>query len=312
GARRPSSCRPGIRSRCLHGGRRDRARQHLQQHLRLRRDHGQRLGAVRPAGTGDGHGRAAGHVHGSGNGQHQAGVRALAGRPPAGAALNTITKRIRMQNELAIPRRFIVLTTQRTGSSWLMDRINSVPGGEGHMELFYHSPRREPPRAGCNDYPRFVEIGARFGRRPRAVFDYLDRLYSRPGAVGFKLTYSQMRPYAETLAYILRRRLLIVHLVRRNHLDVVLSECLARKTGRFHATAEEGYRQKGVLEVDAADVARRVRRLDRKNRAFSAMLRMLPNPVHEVGYEELCTSDAPFRSEEHTSELQSRENIVCR
>src|SRR5690606_17847070 len=108
------------------------------------------------------------------------------------------------------------------------------------------------------------------------------------------LMYSQMRQYPETLAYILRRRLLIVHLVRRNHLDVVLSECLARKTGRFHATAEEGYRQKGVLEVDAADVARRVRRLDRKNRAFSAMLRMLPNPVHEVGYEELCTSDAPF------------------
>lgn len=199
-----------------------------------------------------------------------------------------------MNDDAQIHRRFIVLTTQRTGSSWLMDRINSVPGGEGHMELFYHLPRREPPRAGCNDYPRFVEIGTRFGRRPRAVFDYLDRLYSRPGAVGFKLMYSQLRQYPETLAYIVRRRLHIVHLRRRNHLDVVLSECLARKTGRFHATTGEGYQQKGVIEVDAADVAKRVRRLDRKHKAMSTLLRLLPNPVFEVAYEDLCESGASF------------------
>ena len=193
-------------------------------------------------------------------------------------------------------RSFVVLATQRTGSGWVMDRVNNIRGAQGHMELFYPDIRRKPPRAGCNDYGRFVETGRQFasGRRPRAVFAYLDGLYARPGTVGFKLMYSQLRQYPEILLYLLRHRLSVVHLVRENHLDVLISEELARVTGTAHATVEEGVQDASVVELDPDIVAERVQRLGMKQQFFRRLLRVLPVPVHEISYEALLASDAAF------------------
>lgn len=201
-----------------------------------------------------------------------------------------------MHSMNATPRHFVVVAPARSGSSWLMDRINSVPDAQGHMELFYHLPRRAPPRAGCNDYPRFVEKPRRrsLAGRPGAVFAYLDGLYARSGAVGFKLMYPHIRQYPETLLYLAWRRIAVIHLVRNNHLDVILSGYLAGKTGRFHATAEEHFEQKEVIALDPANVAAGVRWLDRKQRAVRGLLRALPNPVHEVSYEALCHDNNAF------------------
>ncbi|HEX7046977.1 MAG TPA: hypothetical protein VF275_05350 [Gammaproteobacteria bacterium] len=160
------------------------------------------------------------------------------------------------------------------------------------MELFYHSPRRAPPRAGCNDYPRFVE--ARGGIRPLSVFRYLDGLYARPGAIGFKLMYPHIREYPEILLYALRHRISMIHLVRNNHLDVILSEHLAGKSGRYHAVKEERFEQKEVVSLDPATVAKDVRWLDRKQQIVRGMLRTLPVPVHEVSYESLCHDNSAF------------------
>lgn len=195
-------------------------------------------------------------------------------------------------------RNFIVLTTQRTGSSWLMDRLNKLPGAEGHMELFYHEPRREPARAGRNDYPRFVEsrdAEAR-GRRPFAVFRYLDGLYGRHAAAGFKLMYSQLREYPEILLYVMLRRLPIIHLVRNNHLDVLVSEELARVTGRSHDTAREagGRREEVRVTLDPQAVVAGIRRLARKQRLMRVTLRLIPNSVHEIAYESLCDDPSRF------------------
>lgn len=192
---------------------------------------------------------------------------------------------------------FIVLTAQRTGSSWLMDRLDNSPEVEGHMELFYHLERREPPRAGCNDYPRFVECRESHasGARPMAVFRYLDRLYARRHAVGFKLMYSQLREYPEILAWLMWRRLPIVHLLRANHLDVVISERLAEVTGTSHATVKEGtHGQPNQLHLDPMATVRRIRRLERKQRAMRRLLGLLPNPCLEVTYEALCDRPATF------------------
>lgn len=192
--------------------------------------------------------------------------------------------------------KFMLVAPTRSGSSWLMDRINSVPGVEGHMELFYHLPRREPPRAGCNDYPRFVETrqDLRRSSRPAAIFRYLDRLYARPGAIGFKLMYPHVREYPELLFYMLARRIPVVHLVRNNHLDVIVSEAIAGRTGRFHAVREEGFEQKEVVSLDPATIGRRVRWLDRKQKVMRRLLRIFAPGVHEVSYEALCHENSAF------------------
>lgn len=165
------------------------------------------------------------------------------------------------------------------------------------MELFYFDVRREPPRAGTNDYPRFVESRdshAR-GRRPFAVFRYLEEFYSRRHAVGFKLMYSQLREYPEIFPWLVWHRLPIVHLVRANHLDVVISERLADATGRSHATVEEGTSTKPVrLHLDPAYVVRKIRSLERKQRAMHRLFQALPNPLLEVTYETLCNEPQGF------------------
>lgn len=193
-------------------------------------------------------------------------------------------------------RNFIVLTTQRTGSSWLMDRLNNSPEVEGHMELFYLEARREPPRAGCNDYPRFVESrgSQAHGIRPAATFRYLDALYARRIAVGFKLMYSQLREYPEILAWIAWKRLPVVHLLRANHLDVVISERLASAIGTSHTTVDEGSARPVRLRLDPADTVTRVRRLERKQRAMRGLLRALPNPCMEITYERLLEDGHGF------------------
>lgn len=195
-------------------------------------------------------------------------------------------------------RNFIVVSTQRTGSSWLMGRINSVTGAQGHLELFYDDIRRAPARAGRNDYPRFFEIGDTFPGRTRVarIFAYLDKFYSRPGAVGFKVMYSQLRQYPEVLLYIAVRRLAVVHLVRRNDLDVILSGELAKATKTFHATLDENPQEAPAVALDAQAVVNRIGRLEKKRSIMRQLLRILPAPVHEVSYEELNARNEAFLS----------------
>lgn len=193
-------------------------------------------------------------------------------------------------------QKFIVLTSQRTGSSWFLDSLNSLPGVQGHMELFYHDIRREPPRGGCNNLDRFVEIGSRFyrGVRPFAVFAYLNALYRRPACVGFKLMYSQLRHYPEILAYLIVHRLKVIHLVRDNPLDVLISEATAVATGHSHATREEGRGQSVKVNLDVETLPARINRLQRKQSLIRQLLRLLPNPILEVHYESLCRDSHEF------------------
>jgi LPS sulfotransferase NodH len=186
---------------------------------------------------------------------------------------------------------FLVLTTQRTGSSWLMDRLSRIPGVEGHMELFYHDIRRAPPRAGSNDVPRFVEsrLATASGRRPGAVWRYLDSLYSRPGRVGFKLMYSQLRQYPEILPYLIVRHMPIVHLVRNNSLDVVISEQLANVTGESHRTRNDPT-VPATIRLPLDSLVTRIRQLERHKRWIRMLLSLLPNPGMEISYERLCSS----------------------
>lgn len=192
---------------------------------------------------------------------------------------------------------FLVLTTQRTGSTWLMDRLNNSPEVEGHVELFYYDVRREPPRAGCNSFPRYVEMmrDEKLGGRPFSVWRYLDRFYSRKKATGFKLMYSQLRVYPEILPWLAWHRIPIVNLVRENHFDIVISETLAASVGSSHATVDE-YDENAIvrLYMDPQVTVKKVRWLERKQRIARQILRSLPNPRIEVTYEKLCADDRAF------------------
>ena len=188
-------------------------------------------------------------------------------------------------------RRFVVITSARTGSSWLMDVLNGHDGVEGHQELFLRQMRLTPATAGCNDYPRFIEVhGMPRLTRPHRVFLYLERLYRRPGTIGFKLMYSHLRQQPEILAYLALRRVRIVHLVRRNHLDVIVSEELAKLTGTSHAVSGQKLDIPAV-SLDAATLVVRITSLERNVAQARRIIRLSGCAAIEVSYEALLDGD---------------------
>lgn len=191
------------------------------------------------------------------------------------------------------PRNFVVLTTQGAGGSWLMEKINNIRGVQGHMELFYNDFRRAPARAGCNDFPRFVEIGSRFGHgcRPDSLFGYLDQFYSRPAASGFKLMYSQLREYPEILLYLVTRRLAVLHLVSNNPRESKTEQKLSPHMQHFN-TDIDFTRHVPVIETQA--MTARIRRRERKQSVMGKVLKVLPVPVLELSYEELRSGPSAF------------------
>lgn len=193
--------------------------------------------------------------------------------------------------------RFVVLTTQRNGSTWVMSVLNSLDGVSGQGELFLPRPRVSERRWDSDfAYPRYVESRDQIGRlRPFSVFRYLDRFYAAAaGAAGFKLMYSQVKSYPETLLYVVRHRIPTIHLVRQNHLDVLISFALKREIGRAHILAE-GDRPTDVrVDLPIDTLVDDLNRLRRKHDIARRLLRVLRVRHLQVSYESLAADPSRF------------------
>lgn len=191
---------------------------------------------------------------------------------------------------------FVILTGGRTGSTWVMSSLNSHPQVACYGELFHTGTHtlRTPPR-GRQDHPYFDTFmreggaGANPVDRARLWWRYLDELYGpREGvaATGFKLLYLQARAHPWLLAALAARRVLAVHLIRDNPLDIIVSQDMVRARGAFHAAAgDEVETHRVTLDTDTLE--RRVRREELKIRAGRSALRAALLPVHELRYDDL-------------------------
>lgn len=184
---------------------------------------------------------------------------------------------------------FVVLTSPRSGSGWLIDLLNSHPAIVAHAELF-HTERRTAPDYGARHLPYF-EAYLWPRRRFRVVHQvaYLAKLYAaRPGAqaLGFKLTYVQAAANPLLLPLLSLRRVRAVHLIRSNHLAAAISWKVARETGIYHVRRAEPAQGDPVL----LDVAGLRAELEERELAVARARRQLERlrlPRLEIGYEEL-------------------------
>jgi hypothetical protein len=176
-----------------------------------------------------------------------------------------------------------------------MSLLDSHEDLEAHGELFLGHARLEPAIATRSDYPRFVEMhGSQSSLRPGRVVGYLDGLYGRSAcAIGFKLMYTQLRAFPEILAYLAWRRVRILHLVRRNHLDVILAEELASLTGTSHATAGQAQEFPKVI-LNASTLVDRLQRLRRRLAPARTIVRLSTCLSLEISYEALTDSEQEF------------------
>lgn len=198
---------------------------------------------------------------------------------------------------------FVLWSTWRSGTSWLMERLNNHPAIGTYGEIL----RVLPPSAitpsgwlpGSQDRPFYATFLRERGwdqsvlRRQIHLFHYLDYVYSpRRGlrAIGFKLMYDQARPYPHVFAYFRRHNVRVLHLVRENLLDLILS----RKANAFRKRANVWSSDERELirpSLETGTLVGELTRLEWEQRIARLAVRILRLSVHEVSYEELLAND---------------------
>lgn len=186
---------------------------------------------------------------------------------------------------------FMIFATQRTGSNWLMSMLDHHPAIASYDELL----DGDGSDWGRQDLEFFKPYCAHHRRRDyrlgraRWLFRYLNVLYSpRPGmeAVGMKLMYNQLWHNASILAYIVRHRVRIVHLVRMNRLDILLSEETAEARQRYHAWQDDVV-ETPTVNLDPKRVISWLRILEFRVTIARCILALLPIRHFDVSYEQL-------------------------
>jgi LPS sulfotransferase NodH len=189
---------------------------------------------------------------------------------------------------------FMIFATQRTGSNWLMTMLDSHPAIASYDELLEGT----GSDWGRPDVEFFDPYYARHRKRDhplaraRWLFRYLNKLYSpRQGteAIGMKLMYNELWYNPLVLIYMMRRRVRVVHLVRMNHLDILLSEETARARQQFHAWKGDVIEMPTVT-LDPKKVISRLKTLEYCVKIARCILALLPIKHFDVTYEDLSAN----------------------
>lgn len=185
--------------------------------------------------------------------------------------------------------RFVLLSTQRTGSTWLVSLLDSHPQIRMYGELFHNT--SDPLPYGQQDFRRFAEFrgegktGAQ-RRRPFVTAHYLSELFGREGAeaVGFKLMYNQVARLPEVVALLRLQRARVLHLIRENLLDVVVSRETMLRRGVAHVSEQLPATETQVT-LDVIKLQRTLARLDSQVAIFRRIARAIDRSSYELSYE---------------------------
>jgi LPS sulfotransferase NodH len=215
--------------------------------------------------------------------------------------------------------RFVLLSTQRSGSTWVIDTLNSHPAVTAYGELFLQNGQGSPPWGGRDMvfYETFLKQKRDEMNRPQRLnqfLQYLETVYStRNGneATGFKLMYGQQGAHGDLYPYIVLNRISVVHLIRRNYLDIILSKEAAVARDLFHAHIGEEV-QHVKVHLNAGDLLNRLRQQERDVEKARERFSRFALPYMEVYYEDLISGNQGFglmldflRVKQRTAELVS-------
>ncbi len=202
---------------------------------------------------------------------------------------------------------FVIVTSGRSGSSWLMEMLNSHPAAGGYGELLSTRYKTEFPetRAALYGDPGGIPFFGAYLERARTVnpltvpywgTKYMNRLYARREnfqAIGFRARYGHLRvrwgalpTSVWLLPYMAARRVRVVHLLRRNGLDFLVSRAAAIASGLRHAREDEDVPQPRV-SLDTVNLVHQLQAQEAHERLVRRAIALFRLPVLEIGYEEL-------------------------
>ena len=204
---------------------------------------------------------------------------------------------------------FLLLASYRSGSTWLVDVLNHVEGTAAFGELFAVPEKQAGTEELTRDqalkttryldetiraYPLYYQNSIKRGLRPFSTFSYLDAFYEREVMSGFKLMYTQLAYHPEIWAYVRLKGISVLHLVRKNHLDVVISREMRKVTKTTHrvAGAKELKRVQVTLEPNA--LIKKMRSLQRHIDMARGLIKVSRVPSLEIIYEDLSRDPSCF------------------
>lgn len=186
---------------------------------------------------------------------------------------------------------YLILSTSRTGSNWLVDLLNFHPHIKAFEEVFNEEPLIEHLKnSNPNLLPpvRYYDFKqSSHNRRPWVTFEYMNELKKtseEKHAIGFKIMYGQLVRCSEIILKIIWDRYRIIHLIRKNLLDVIISRELAIINKIWHTT--KNIEQRKVF-LDTKTLYSKLEKDRKQVSKVKLFLTLLPNPVIQVSYEEL-------------------------
>ncbi|MFT6043760.1 MAG: LPS sulfotransferase NodH [Porticoccaceae bacterium] len=186
---------------------------------------------------------------------------------------------------------FVTMSMQRSGSTWLTDLLNSHKNITAYTELFLKLGQGAPDWGAYRDIPYWntYRDESQHVFRPAGISAYLNMVHSQhpeSKAIGYKLMYSQFVRYPEILIYLVRKNAAIVHLQRRNTLDVVLSGMAKANRKVAHVTSGTAV-EKVKLQVDVPLLKTQITKYERRKKYFGMVLSHLGLRYIDVYYEDL-------------------------
>ena len=186
--------------------------------------------------------------------------------------------------------KFCVITTPRSGSTWLSTLLDSHPQIKAFEEPFIW--RKNRPNWQEKSLPTYYKYknNAKV-KSPLILFKYIDILNNyndeqkNINAIGFKLMYGQIRENPEVLIKLILDRYRIVHLVRCNYLDILISR-VSRKQNSVVHSKEVQLKTKQVV-LNPLLLIEELERLEKNYEVFHTALKLIPLPVLEITYESL-------------------------
>ena len=211
--------------------------------------------------------------------------------------------------------KFILLSTQRSGTNFTVQWLNSHPQVRCHFELFLRKHRRQDGfYPYCDHHPlrwAWFNLYKKIRRYQYSALmikpllkQFLDTLY-QPGypgperlfagthyafqsrdphqekAVGFKLMYDHIEYFPTLINLIKNERIHVLHLIRKNKLKIVLSNCARKLRATLTPAA-------ALLPLKfAVDTSTLLTKLQRQNDNENKMRVLFSdNPYLEITYED--------------------------
>lgn len=191
--------------------------------------------------------------------------------------------------------KFAILATARSGSTWLVDTIDRIDKVTCYSELF--STKRDfDDFGGGQSLETFKAYRAKHGGvRPFVTFRYLDKVFSGRETVGFKLLMTQVRKFPEVFLYLVLRRVAVIHLIRENTVDILVSKRAAWQRGKFTYKKGDPITEEVAFNYPIEKLLPELEWTERRTNQIRWILRFFRMRRIEVRYEDLVETLTAFK-----------------